>query len=169
MKKILVIEDNNEINSMLATALSKSGYLVKSAFSGTEGLLYFSMEEAFSLVVLDLMLPGLSGEEVLAKLREKTKVPIIVISAKSEITGKVELLEKGADDYITKPFYIEELREHTGLEECVKNYVMEAEESQEFLKKVLSLLEFSVPLYAKEADLLILYPCFHLLPLLLLT
>lgn len=109
MKKILVIEDNNEINSMLATALSKSGYLVKSAFSGTEGLLYFSMEEAFSLVVLDLMLPGLSGEEVLAKLREKTKVPIIVISAKSEITGKVELLEKGADDYITKPFDVREV------------------------------------------------------------
>ena len=108
MKKILIIEDNNEINSMLATALSKSGYLVKSAFSGTEGLLYFSMDN-FSLVILDLMLPGLSGEEVLARLREKTKRPIIVISAKTEITGKVELLEKGADDYITKPFDIREV------------------------------------------------------------
>lgn len=108
MKKILIIEDNNEINSMLATALSKSGYLVKSAFSGTEGLLYFSMDN-FSLVILDLMLPGLSGEEVLARLREKTKLPIIVISAKTEITGKVELLEKGADDYITKPFDIREV------------------------------------------------------------
>lgn len=109
MKKILVIEDNNEINSMLVTALSKNGYLVKSAFSGTEGLLYFSLEENISLVILDLMLPGLSGEEVLTKLREKTKIPIIVISAKTEITGKVELLEKGADDYITKPFDIREV------------------------------------------------------------
>lgn len=84
-----------------------------SAFSGTEGLLYFSMqfnsEEPFSLVLLDLMLPGLSGEEVLARLREKTKIPIIVISAKTEITGKVELLEKGADDYITKPFGVREV------------------------------------------------------------
>lgn len=113
MEKILIIEDNDEINGMLAKALSKSGYMVKSAFSGTEGLLYFSMEsnsmEPFSLVILDLMLPGLSGEKVLARLREKTKLPIIVISAKTEITGKVELLEKGADDYITKPFDIREV------------------------------------------------------------
>lgn len=113
MKKILIIEDNNEINSMLSAALSKSGYGVISAFSGTEGLLYFSMksnsEEPFSLVLLDLMLPGLSGEEVLARLREKTKIPIIVISAKTEITGKVALLEKGADDYITKPFDVREV------------------------------------------------------------
>ena len=64
MEKILLIEDNNEINSMLAVALSKAGYTVKSAFSGTEGLLYFSMDK-YSLVLLDLMLPGLSGEEVL--------------------------------------------------------------------------------------------------------
>ncbi len=109
MKKILIIEDNNEINSMLATVLLKSGYIVTSAFSGTEGLLYFSMEEDYSLVILDLMLPGLVGEEVLARLRAKTKIPIIVVSAKTEITEKVELLQKGADDYITKPFDVREV------------------------------------------------------------
>lgn len=109
MKKILVIEDNNEINNMLTTALSKSGYFVKSAFSGTEGLLYYSMEENISLVILDLMLPGLRGEDVLAKLRVKTNIPVIVISAKTEIKGKVELLENGADDYITKPFDVREV------------------------------------------------------------
>lgn len=108
MEKILIIEDNDEINSMLAVALSKAGYTVKSAFSGTEGLLYFSMDH-YSLVLLDLMLPGLSGEEVLAKLRSISKVPVIVISAKSEITGKVDLLENGADDYIVKPFDVREV------------------------------------------------------------
>ena len=108
MEKILIIEDNDEINGMLTKALSKNGYMVKSAFSGTEGLLYFSMDN-FSLVILDLMLPGLSGEEVLATLRKKTKVPIIVISAKSDISGKVELLENGADDYVTKPFDVREM------------------------------------------------------------
>ena len=108
MEKILLIEDNNEINSMLAVALSKAGYTVKSAFSGTEGLLYFTMDK-YSLVLLDLMLPGLSGEEVLVKLRATSKVPVIVISAKSEITGKVDLLENGADDYIVKPFDVREV------------------------------------------------------------
>lgn len=108
MEKILIIEDNDEINGMLSSVLMKNGYGTKSAFSGTEGLLYFSMEN-FSLVILDLMLPGLSGEEVLKKLRKISKVPIIVISAKTEVLGKVELLESGADDYITKPFDVREV------------------------------------------------------------
>lgn len=108
MEKILIIEDNDEINSMLSTALSKKGYIVKSAFSGTEGLLYFSMEK-FSLVILDLMLPGLCGEEILTQLKQKANIPVIILSAKTEMAGKVELLENGADDYITKPFDIREV------------------------------------------------------------
>lgn len=108
MEKILIIEDNDEINNMLCKMLSANGYSVKSAFSGTEGLLYFSMDD-FSLVLLDLMLPGLTGEEVLTKLRKTSDVPIIIISAKAEIVGKVELLENGADDYLTKPFDVREL------------------------------------------------------------
>lgn len=108
MEKILVIEDNNEISNMLTVALSKAGYLVKQAFSGTEGLLYFSMDN-YSLVLLDLMLPGLDGEKVLVRLRETSRIPVIIISAKSEITGKVELLESGADDYIVKPFDVREV------------------------------------------------------------
>lgn len=108
MQKILVIEDSNEINHMLCELLVKNGYETKSAFSGTEGLLYLSMDN-YSLVLLDLMLPGLSGEKVLAQIRTSSNIPVIVISAKTEMTGKVQLLENGANDYITKPFDVREV------------------------------------------------------------
>lgn len=108
MTKILVIEDNNEINHMLCELLEKNDYATKSAFSGTEGLLYLSLE-AYSLVLLDLMLPGMNGEEILSKIRQNSKIPVIIISAKTEISGKVNLLENGADDYITKPFDVREV------------------------------------------------------------
>ncbi len=109
MEKILIIEDNDEINKLLREMLETTGYEVKSAFSGPEGFLYFDQEN-YSLVLLDLMLPGMSGEEVLKKIREKSTVPVIVISAKNEIESKLDLLENGADDYITKPFDVREVR-----------------------------------------------------------
>ena len=95
MEKILIIEDNDEINKLLREMLETTGYEVKSAFSGPEGFLYFDQEN-YSLVLLDLMLPGMSGEEVLKKIREKSTVPVIVISAKNEIESKLDLLENGA-------------------------------------------------------------------------
>lgn len=107
-KKILIIEDDTDINNVIAEALGRAKYQVKQAFSGTEGILYIEHEE-FALVILDLMLPGLSGEEVLERLREKRKVPVIVTSAKDSIDSKVNLLRAGAEDYITKPFEIPEL------------------------------------------------------------
>lgn len=103
MEKILIIEDNDEINNLLKEMLLKEKYQVRQAFSGPEGLLYAS-QEAFSLCLLDLMLPGMRGEDVLEKIRESSKIPVIVISAKTDIDGKVELLQNGANDYITKPF-----------------------------------------------------------------
>lgn len=108
MKKILIIEDSNEINMLLKKMLESSGYEVKSAFSGTEGLLY-AKQEMYHLILLDLMLPGMSGEDVLCELKKIQKPPVMIISAKSDIVNKVELLENGADDYITKPFDVREV------------------------------------------------------------
>ena len=108
MKQILIIEDDTDINNLIQEALGKAGYDCRQAFSGTEGLLYFQTEP-FSLVLLDLMLPGINGEELIQKLRETAAVPVIILSAKDSLDSKVELLEAGAEDYITKPFEIEEL------------------------------------------------------------
>lgn len=108
MKKILVIEDNNEINQMITEWFTENGYEVKSAFSGTEGLLYFEMEQ-YDVIILDLMLPGMSGEEILKNIRNKSHIPVIVASAKASVEEKIKLLESGANDYVTKPFDLREL------------------------------------------------------------
>lgn len=108
MAKVLIIEDDVNINNMMAEALGKQGLLCRQAFSGTEGLLCLRME-AFELVLLDLMLPGMKGEDVLVKIQEQNPTPVIVISAKDELDTKVELLSLGAEDYMTKPFEIKEL------------------------------------------------------------
>lgn len=103
MENILIIEDNDEINALLKELLQNAGYGVKQAYSGSEGLLYFS-EGSYALVLLDLMLPGMAGEAVLAGIREHSDIPVMIISAKTDMEGKVCLLQTGADDYITKPF-----------------------------------------------------------------
>lgn len=108
MNKILVIEDDTNINQMLNEALTKKGYKVVSAFSGTEGLLRIQ-QESYQLVVLDLMLPGMDGQEVLINIRKHTNVPVIVLSAKDELDTKVDLLTSGANDYMTKPFELKEV------------------------------------------------------------
>ena len=106
--RILIIEDNEEINDILKEAVTDAGYEAVQSFSGSEGLLRFSSEE-FDMVLLDLMLPGIKGEEVLARIKEKSDVPVLVLSAKTDIEGKVNLLRQGASDYITKPFDIREV------------------------------------------------------------
>lgn len=110
MPTIFIIEDNPDINTLLAKILSSEGSSTISAFSGTEALLLLK-DKYPDLILLDLMLPGLSGEELLVKLRNDLKLeqPIIVISAKTSLSSKVELLRLGADDYITKPFEPEEV------------------------------------------------------------
>lgn len=108
MEKILVIEDDSHINKMLCELLSQNGYLPTPAFSGTEGLLCFE-HSAFNLVLLDLMLPGKTGEEVLIKIREKSNIPIINLTAVDNKESIVKLLKSGANDYITKPFDNNEL------------------------------------------------------------
>ncbi len=107
-EKILIIEDDNDINNLVAKALKSYGYECMQAFSGTEGLLHFKMDK-FSLVIMDLMLPGMNGEELIHEIRNMSLTPVIVMSAKDGLDSKLELLEAGAEDYITKPFEIDEL------------------------------------------------------------
>ncbi|MBY0098223.1 response regulator transcription factor [Mesobacillus maritimus] len=108
MATILIIEDDNAIHSLIKETLTLQGFQTISAYSGTEGKLLFEHHQV-DLVLLDRMLPGMNGEEVLQELRNHSTVPVIVISAKKEQTEKVELLLNGADDYITKPFDVNEL------------------------------------------------------------
>ncbi|MBZ9606848.1 response regulator transcription factor [Clostridium estertheticum] len=105
---ILVIEDDDYINSMLARLLQKDNYNVRQAYSGTEAMMYIENND-FQLVLLDLMLPGMNGDEVLKGIREIKQMPVIVISAKIDKQDKIDMLKLGADDYITKPFDIGEV------------------------------------------------------------
>ena len=105
MATIFIIDDDAAINEMLRTALTKRGFSVVQAFSGTEALLAFEKAQP-DLVLLDLGLPGLSGEDVLPKLGN---VPVIVLSARASAEDKVALLLGGAVDYVTKPFDLHEL------------------------------------------------------------
>lgn len=108
MNSILIIEDDTDINNLIAGALKKSGYGCTQAFSGTEALLY-AERDSFDLAIMDLMLPGLCGETLLPKFKKKQDIPVIVLSAKDSLDSKVALLSAGADDYMTKPFEIDEL------------------------------------------------------------
>ena len=105
---ILIVEDDTDINNLLASILVYAGYVVEQAFSGTEGRLLLD-SRAFSLVLLDLMLPGMTGEALIDHIRKNKDVPIIVLSAKGTGIDKVKALRAGADDYVTKPFDEEEL------------------------------------------------------------
>lgn len=102
MDKILIVEDDSDINNLLKGIFERQGYEVRQAFSGTEATFYNSDE--FDLLILDLMLPGMTGEEVISQIRVQSSVPIIVISGKTTLEDKLNLLELGADDYIIKPF-----------------------------------------------------------------
>lgn len=104
---ILIIEDDSDIAGMLGTLLTQHGYAVKNAYSGTEGLLV--QGEDIDLILLDLMLPGKSGEEIIRELKQKHNIPVIVTSAIHDVGKKVDLFALGADDYVTKPFHNEEL------------------------------------------------------------
>ncbi|KLE15774.1 response regulator transcription factor [Clostridium sp. C8] len=100
---ILVVEDDLDINNLLCKILIKEGYNIRSAYSGTEARMCMEQYE-YHLILLDLMLPGISGEEIIKHIRKIKTMPIIVISAKAEQDVKVETLRLGADDFISKPF-----------------------------------------------------------------
>jgi DNA-binding response OmpR family regulator len=108
MTTILIIEDDMAIHSLIKEMLELHDFRTLSAYSGTEGKLLFTQNQV-DLVLLDLMLPGMNGEEFLQEIRHTSCIPVIVISAKSDQDSKLELLMNGADDYITKPFDVKEL------------------------------------------------------------
>lgn len=108
MNAILIIEDEEDVNLMLAEALRDAGYAVTSSLDGIDAWPALQ-SHAYDLVLLDLMLPFKSGEELLGELRLFSKVPVIVISAIGMVRTKIDLLRLGADDYITKPFDLGEV------------------------------------------------------------
>jgi DNA-binding response OmpR family regulator len=107
-KKILVVDDEEKILSAISSYLKKAGYYVITAITGKEALRVFNIHE-FSLVILDLMLPDISGEEICRVIRKKSRVPIIMLTAKAEEENVLDGFKLGSDDYITKPFSPREL------------------------------------------------------------
>lgn len=105
---ILIVEDDTDTNNLITNALTKEGYQCVQAFSGTECLLHIK-DKAFRLVILDLMLPGKNGEELIRDIKQNSNTPVIILSAKDNIDSKLQLLRYGAEDYMTKPFDIREL------------------------------------------------------------
>ena len=108
MPNILIIEDDTDINNSTSKYLRRHGCQCTQAFSGTEGRMLWK-SSGWDLLLVDLMLPGISGSELIYEVRRESQVPVIVLSARSELSDKVELLGLGADDYMTKPYQLEEL------------------------------------------------------------
>lgn len=106
--RVLIIDDDRNSVRFLQLELEHEGYAVEKEYDGRKGL-QRAMQEKFDLILLDIMLPGLSGMEVLQKLRRVSDTPVIMLTAKDAVSDKVQGLDGGADDYLTKPFAIEEL------------------------------------------------------------
>ncbi len=117
--KILIVEDDKEINKLLCDILGQKGYTVASAFTGIDGVTKVKAS-AFDMIILDIMLPFKSGDELLRELRAFSDIPVIIISAKALTQIKIDLLRLGADDYITKPFDIDEVIAR--VESCFRRY-----------------------------------------------
>ena len=108
LERLLIVEDDNEIGDILDKYLKGNGYDTDRAYNGIEAINKIE-EEEFSLVLLDIMLPFKSGDQVLQKVRETKQIPVIIISAKDMIQTKIDVMRMGADDYITKPFDLDEV------------------------------------------------------------
>ena len=108
--RVLIVEDDADINRLLYKILKKNGYVPEQAFSGTEARLLLQAG-VYDLLLLDLMLPGMTGEELLDYIRRERRlsIPVVILSAKGSLHDRVELLMDGADDYLTKPFEPEQV------------------------------------------------------------
>lgn len=114
---VLIIEDDVSINDIEKRVLEKNGFGVIQAYSGSEGLLNCqSRKEEIDIIIMDLFLPGIDGYELLPQIKDILDVPVIVVSAISDIVDKVKLLDAGANDYITKPFDNKELLARIGVQ-----------------------------------------------------
>jgi two-component system OmpR family response regulator len=107
--RILVVEDEPDLLRTVAQALREDGYAVDEAGDGTEGL-YKATAWEYDAIVLDLLMPGLTGWEVLQRLRKTHRTPVLILTARDQVQDRVRGLDNGADDYLTKPFHLMELR-----------------------------------------------------------
>ena len=146
MEKILIVEDNIDIHNLIKEILEKENYKIFDAYSGTEALLLIEKEK-IDLILLDLMLPGINGEEIIQQIKE---IPIIVISAKSSNDDKVNILLEGANDYITKPFNTEELLARVKVQLRIKD---KKKENVELKYKEMFLNEDNHSLYIKDKEI----------------
>ena len=161
MHKILIIEDDKEISDMLLDFLSKNGFAADTAPNGLLGLKQADSKE-YSLILLDLMLPFKSGDELLREMRKFSDVPVIVMSAKSLTQDKIDLLRLGADDYMTKPFDLDELlarvlsniKRYTGKSSAKNSVIAYGQMILDTTGKALAVNGVTVSLTAKEYDLL---------------
>lgn len=167
IRKILIVEDDEIINNLICKILTKEGYEVKQAFSGTEGRLLLNMFN-FELVLLDLMLPGMKGEDLINEIRIKSNVPIIVISAKISSLDKVNALKLGADDFVSKPFDVYEVIAR--VEAQLRRYIDFSEDKKEnkvFKYKELVLNRESVEVLVMDKKLQLTAKEFHIIELLI--
>lgn len=153
MRNILIIEDDTDINNVIAEALNKAGYACTQAFSGTEGLLYID-KDLFSLVILDLMLPGMNGETLLPQIKEKQQIPVIVVSAKDNLNSKLHLLTAGAEDYLTKPFEIQELVARVGVQiRRFSGFIEQPQQTLQYKDLILNTASFSAAMHGQDISL----------------
>ena len=161
MTRVLVVEDEESFSDALSYMLRREGYEVDVAATGPEALTSFERSGA-DLVLLDLMLPGLSGTEVCRELRTRSHVPIIMVTARDTEVDKVVGLELGADDYVTKPFSSRELvariravlRRGAEPEELLTSTVEAGRVRMDVERHVVSVEGIQVPMPLKEFDLL---------------
>lgn len=106
--RILIIDDDKELCSLLKKTVSTEGFEADCCYSGKDGIVKISQEH-YQLIILDVMMPGMDGFETLEKLREESSIPILMLTSQNGISSKVKGLRAGADDYLTKPFHMDEL------------------------------------------------------------
>ena len=133
-QRILIIEDEEKLARMVELELNHEGYETEKAYDGRAGL-ELAQSQSHDLVLLDIMLPELSGMEVLRRLRKSSQVPVILLTARDTVVDKVSGLDMGADDYITKPFAIEELLARIRV--CLRKKLIEKEEFLTFQDLIL--------------------------------
>ena len=147
MKNILIVEDNVDIHNLIKEVLEKEHYRVLSSYTGTEAMKIVE-NERIDLILLDLMLPEINGEEIVKKVKD---IPIIIISAKISTEDKVNVLLNGANDYITKPFNVEELLARIKVQLRIDN---KKEKNEDLTYKDMKLSKEDVhTLYVKEKSI----------------
>ena len=162
MTKILIVEDEEKLARFVELELQYEGYEVEKAYDGRAGI-DMVKASSFDLVLLDIMLPGLNGIEVLRRIRQTSDIPVILLTARDAVVDKVTGLDSGADDYITKPFAIEELlarirallrKKEPGSQAQTKDIMVYKELSLDTKKREVHVKGTVVPLTKKEFDLL---------------